>query len=256
MSYISLFLGYPLAFIYRSWINDKSKIINHLFILMTGISLIIFNYGYDVYHSLIAICTTYLLINILKGSTLVIVAFGFNMSYLLLGYYFTETETYDIKWTMPHCVLTLRLIGLAFDVSDGQRPEEKLSAENKKSCLKRIPNIIEILAYTMFPASLLVGPQFSFRRYESFINKEFDKYTGNYKHGLCRGGIGLIYLAVYQVGSSMLPNDYFLSLEYANRNIFMKWILMGFWGKFVLYKYISCWLLSEGAATCFGMLKI
>ena len=31
--------------------------------------------------------------------------------YLLAGYYYTATEEYDIKWTMPHCVLTLKLVG-------------------------------------------------------------------------------------------------------------------------------------------------
>jgi len=29
-------------------------------------------------------------------------------------------ESYTIKWTTPHCVLTLRLIGLVCDVYDGQ----------------------------------------------------------------------------------------------------------------------------------------
>lgn len=36
---------------------------------------------------------------------------GFFQTYLMAGYYFTATEHYDIKWTMPHCVLTLKLIG-------------------------------------------------------------------------------------------------------------------------------------------------
>lgn len=35
----------------------------------------------------------------------------------------TSTDDYDIKWTMPQCVLTLRLIGLAFNLLDGQKPE-------------------------------------------------------------------------------------------------------------------------------------
>jgi hypothetical protein len=35
----------------------------------------------------------------------------------------TESEKYDIKWTIPHCVLTLRLIGQAFDAYDGQKKE-------------------------------------------------------------------------------------------------------------------------------------
>ena len=34
------------------------------------------------------------------------------MSHLLWGYWVSETALYDITWTMPHCILTLRLIGL------------------------------------------------------------------------------------------------------------------------------------------------
>lgn len=35
----------------------------------------------------------------------------FMQGYLLAGYYYTATQEYDIKWTMPQCVLTLKLIG-------------------------------------------------------------------------------------------------------------------------------------------------
>lgn len=37
----------------------------------------------------------------------------------ILGYFITSTDVYDIKWTMPHCVLTLRLTGVAIDLYDG-----------------------------------------------------------------------------------------------------------------------------------------
>lgn len=36
----------------------------------------------------------------------------FLQVYLLAGYYYTATGEYDIKWTMPHCVLTLKLVGM------------------------------------------------------------------------------------------------------------------------------------------------
>lgn len=42
-------------------------------------------------------------------------------AYLMIGYYFTMMDSYTIKWTTPHCVLTLRLIGLVFDVYDGRK---------------------------------------------------------------------------------------------------------------------------------------
>ena len=35
----------------------------------------------------------------------------FHMAYLGGGYYFKQTTGYDINWTMPGCVLCLRLIG-------------------------------------------------------------------------------------------------------------------------------------------------
>lgn len=41
----------------------------------------------------------------------VIVSFLFNFLYLLVGYWYTESDGYDICWTMPHCILALRLIG-------------------------------------------------------------------------------------------------------------------------------------------------
>ena len=45
---------------------------------------------------------------------------GLLISYFA-GYYYTASTSYDIKWTMPHCVLTLRLIALTWDVYDGAR---------------------------------------------------------------------------------------------------------------------------------------
>lgn len=153
---------------------------------------------------------------------------------------------------MPHCVLVLRLIGLSFDVSDGQRPVGELSTENKKSCLARVPSVLEVFAFALFPASLLVGPQFPFRRYESFVNKEWQQHDGSWEAGLRRGAIGVAYLLMNQVGAAMIPDEYLLSDAYAGRSLLYKWIILGLWGKITLYKYISCWLLAEGVCTCFG----
>ena len=43
--------------------------------------------------------------------------------YLVIGYYFevVSGKEYNISWTMPHCVLTLRLTAVAFDLYDGQK---------------------------------------------------------------------------------------------------------------------------------------
>lgn len=218
--------------------------------------LCIFNYGWLTYHSLTAVLVSYILIKLLNGTALVATTFVFHMTYLLVGYYVTATETYDITWTMPHCVLTLRLIGLAYDIADGQRPEEKLSVAQKKSCVKEKPDLLQIAAFTYLPGSFLVGPQFSFRRYTSFINKEFDKYDGCLVAGAKRAAVGACYLLINLIGSKYLNEKYVISDEFSeDHGILMRLLLVGLWARFTLYKYISCWLLTESVCICFGMNK-
>lgn len=254
MHFCCVVAGYPLAILYHKRIYAQSKKINHSFIAGCGILLCIFNYGVLVYHSLMAVLVSYLLISLLNRTALIATSFVFHMTYLLYGYYYTSTETYDITWTMPHCVLTLKLIGLAFDISDGQRPEQELSATLKRSCVKVKPSLLEIAAFTYFPASFLVGPQFSYRRYCSFINKEFGKYTGNLTAGAKRAVVGFIYLIVNVVGSGYLPDTYMYSEDFsANHNVLARIFLLGIWCRITLYKYISIWLLTESVAICFGL---
>lgn len=248
-----LITGYPLAVLYRKKFYTQTKTINHLYILTTGILICLFNYGWLLYHSLSAVLVSYALIVLFNGTTLVATTFLFHMTYLLIGYYKTATETYDITWTMPHCVLTLRLIGLAFNIADGQRNEDELSAAQKKLMIKEKPSLLEIAAFTYFPASFLVGPQFSFRRYLSFIDKEYDKYDGYMLAGAKRAAVGMCYLIVNVVGSGYLNDKYVISSDFNNdHGIVARLFLIALWARITLYKYISCWLLTESVAICFG----
>lgn len=233
--------------------HQESKLIKHLYLILCGIAICLFNYGLLIYHSLFAVLVSYVLITFLNSTALIATSFVFHLSYLLIGYYYTSTTTYDITWTMPHCVLILRLIALAFDISDGQRPLSELSVENKKSMLTKKPTLIEIASFSYFPASFLIGPQISYRRFDSFINNEFDKYPGYMEAGLKRGLVGITYLLVNVVGSAFVSDSFILSNNFTNNHgIIARLLLLGVWGRVTLYKYISCWLLTESVAMCFG----
>lgn len=90
-----------------------------------------------------------------------------------LGYYTTSTENYDICWTMCHCVLVLRLIGLTFDVADSIKKPEALGLEDPKR-INKVPTLLEMLAFSYFPPTVLIGPQFTFKRYYDFIDKKYE----------------------------------------------------------------------------------
>lgn len=250
-----LISGYPISLFYKFCVepNISHKVLKHLYFSILGCLLYLFNYGLDIYHSAIAILLTYIFCVSLPRNLLVKVNFGFHMSYLLIGYYLTESNEYDILWTMPHCVLVLRLIGFGFDVADGKLADSDLSKEQKENCIRQVPDLLQLAAYSYFPSSFIAGPQFPFQRYRRFINNEFANYKSYLKAGILRGSVGLLYLIIRQIGAIYLPDDYFLSTEYNNTPFFTQVVQMGLWGKISLYKYISCWLLAEGSLTLMGM---
>jgi len=73
-------------------------------------------------HGTICILINYAVMKLFDGSLATTVfLFVFQLVYMVIGYVIVRSETYDISWTMPHCVMTLRLIGVAMDVFDGKK---------------------------------------------------------------------------------------------------------------------------------------
>ncbi|XP_043646797.1 lysophospholipid acyltransferase 5 [Drosophila teissieri] len=253
---LTILAGYPVAAFYQKFIAIiANKTVHHMFFAGCGAGLCYFNYGRDTYHSLIAILTTYFLVLLVRKKTQIFLAinFVFHMSYLLLGYFYTSSNEYDILWTMPHCILVLRMIGYGFDITDGLKEESELSKDQKETALKEPPSLLELLAFSYFPSGFLVGPQFPFSRYKAFVDGQFRQHEGNVEAGIRRFGAGAFYLIVCQVGLRYLPDSYFLTPEFAQVSFVKRIYFLGFWAKFSLYKYISCWLLTEGALICIGL---
>ncbi|XP_011146541.1 lysophospholipid acyltransferase 5 [Harpegnathos saltator] len=260
---VSILLGFPVALLHRYTLYGKDPIRQHLFFIACGLSIGFWNYDLNILHSSTAVCATYLILTILGSTGLsVVITLLFNMTYLLYGYYTTSTQDYDIKWTMPQCVLTLRLIGLAFNLWDGQRRDEELSDTQKRVALKERPSLLEIAAYAYFPGAFLIGPQFSMRRYLDFVDgqlTERDSQTGAIKlpdcvwAGLSRAFIGFVYVAIFQIGTLYVSDQYLFEPSFQKKNLIKKCLLVGLWGRINLYKYVSCWLITEGVCITFGL---
>ncbi|CAG9768114.1 unnamed protein product [Ceutorhynchus assimilis] len=258
---VGVLLGYPLAQIYRKYIYNQDEQKQCLYFILSGLSIGFWNFGLGLLHCLLSIFVTYAAISCLSGLAMVSVVFGFNFAYLLVGYIYSSTDSYDITWTMPYCVLVLRLIGVTYDVYDGARPKEKLSSDALKSALKEPPTLLQILGHSFFPSAFLVGPQFSMRRFLDFIKGDFHSKGPNGEilppastsAALKRMTLGIFYMAFFQFLSFFVSDDTIISDDFAQLNIFKRQFLLGVWGRFTLYKYISVWLLTEGACILFGI---
>lgn len=245
----SLFLVYPLAWFYRGYLHDKDSTVKHLFFTFCGISLGAYNFGYDVGHCIVSVLFSYVSVWVFGPTkTNVLVNLFFHMGYLLLGYWITDSNTYDMTWTMPQCVLCLRLIGLSQDIWDGTKDFDSLSESYKKTALRSKPTLLEIFSYVFFPASFLVGPQFSMMRLKNFVSGKLENNSKptNIFAGSQRGLIGLVYLVAYQVGIAYLTEEYFLTEAFLESSFIWKHIILGIWTKIYFMKYVFCWLLTEG----------
>ncbi|KAG2470167.1 MBOA5 acyltransferase, partial [Polypterus senegalus] len=217
---ISILIGYPLALVSRYCLFKKDAFLIHLFHTLTGLWIAYFNFGFQLFHSFICILVQFLFLR-LMGRTVTAVgsSFLFQMGYLLTGYYYTATDYYDIKWTMPHCVLALKLIGLSLDYYDGGKDEGKLNAEQKVSALRHVPSFSEVCGFAYFYGGFLVGPQFTLRSYQRLVAGELTDCPGQPPNSIVpairRFSLGLVCLAIYTIGSPYLTDSYMLSDDYA-----------------------------------------
>ncbi|XP_023018791.2 lysophosphatidylcholine acyltransferase 3 protein nessy [Leptinotarsa decemlineata] len=257
---LTVLAGYPLALIHRKYFYGKDVSLQHLFFIASGFSMGYWNYGRDMFHCVFTTFFTYCTLFILKGTDIsVAITLIFNLGYLLIGYYYASTDSYDINWTMPQCILTLRLIGVAFDLYDGHQPVETLSKDSKKVALQKRPSLLEMFGHAFFPASFLVGPQFPMKRYQEFVSGQYsEKETPNQPPdsidaAIRRFALGVLYLVIFQVLGIFVSDDLFISDEFGNLSFARRILLLGIWGRYTLYKYISCWLLTEGACILFGL---
>lgn len=255
---LTVLAGYPLALVHRNFFLNKNPVSQHLYFTVCGLLLCCFNYGFNVYHSLLNILVVYAVLRLI-GGTLASVAFSFIfcMGYLVLGYYFTATKEYDITWTMPHCILALRLVGLVFDVYDGKKDPATLPYDQKRTALQGVPSLLEVMGHSYFFGGFLVGPQFPMKRYLDFVQGTFFTKKGEKPScivpALMRMGLGLLCLLFSQLGSLWLDEKYMLSDEYMTHNLAGRYLFMGLWQVVTLHKYVACWLLAEGSCIMAGL---
>jgi len=251
--------GYPLVLLYRRYLASRDTNTQHLYFFLSGLLLAHWVIGEGVTHSLYSILATYIILLVSGGSFYsVVLSFVVNMTYLMAGYWYMAGETYDISWTMPQCVLCLRLIGLTWDVYDGARQKDNpdsLSKDQAQTALPSSPNILEMLSHSFFIGGYFVGPQFSLSKYRQFVSPEYQASlpSSPVQFGLKRLLISICYMTAHVVGSNYLPELWPSTQHFTTTPIMVKLVLLPIWCKLILAKYLSMWLMAEGVCVVSGL---
>ncbi|XP_014259800.1 lysophospholipid acyltransferase 5 [Cimex lectularius] len=256
--FITIMTGYPIALIHRLFLFGKPPPVQHVFFILCGLSLGMYNFGLEMLYTLLGLVVVYAILKMIGGTVhSVIITFVFTLGSLIAGYWVTTTDNYDIVWTMPYCILTLRLTGLAFDIYDGSLPEEQLSKDSKQLALREVPSLLEIAGFTYMPTSFMIGPQFPMRKYKDFVAGKLKPANQTIpqcvRPAMERLLLGLIYCFLYTAGSMYYSPSYLQSEKFREHHFFQKVFDIAIWAHVALYQYICCWLFTEGSCILIGL---
>uniref|UniRef100_A0A1I8BKA9 Lysophospholipid acyltransferase 5 n=1 Tax=Meloidogyne hapla TaxID=6305 RepID=A0A1I8BKA9_MELHA len=257
---VAILACYPLAIIYRTFIYKLPERLQHWFFVVTGVLLYLFFCGLAIFHTIFSIIIAYLIVNFIPGTPLsVAAAHIFFLGHLLIGIWFVESSTYDITWTTPFCIVTLRMTALVMDVYDGHQKNIKTKPEQLKTAIMDKPNLLEIAAYSFFFSGTLTGPHFSLKRFREFVNGNYlDKEKNEVRESsimasLQRFVCGVFFAVLYKWGTVWIPDSYFNSPEFLSLPLIWKIIWNTIWFKSTMYRYCVAWLLTEGSSILCGI---
>jgi len=119
---------------------------------------------------------------------------------------------------------------------------------------------LEMFSQAFFVGGYFVGPQFSMKKFQNYIQRNINEdlppsaESSMVRFAFRRFGIGLCYLFGHLLGDKFLaPVGLIETPEFAAMNFFKRSLYFSIWVKIILAKYISAWLLSEGALILSGM---
>nr|CAB3263477.1 lysophospholipid acyltransferase 5 [Phallusia mammillata] len=256
---ITVYSGYLMALIHRQFPYKKYVSLQYLLFTISSLLFLYWSYGWGLLHSATCIIIQWLFFQIFRGSTVcVIISFIFQLGYLVGGYIILDSKTdYEVSWSMPHCILTLRLIGLAYDVYDGHRNEEKLWGDQKERAIKDLPSLLEMFGFSYFYGGYIVGPQFPLQRFRAMINGELTDVPGSKPNsiipGFRRGISGTLMLGIQTYLSLTFNPPFYTTTQFQTSSFLYKIGYAAVTGHVTLLQYISIWMINEGACILCGL---
>jgi len=255
---IGMVLVYPVFLLHnKSRLRRWPAEIQHIFFIFTGMCIAFWTLGARcVLHNLICVVVNYVVLKVFGGTLTVTAAlFSFQLGYLSVGYIVNSSAEYVVNWTMPHCVLCLRLIAISIDVYDGTLPEATWGKDQHANALKDVPSLLEMTSHVFYLPSYFTGPQHSMKKFRSFIERNIadGDMTGSKRFASKRFVLAWVYFAIHIVFNSIAPVDYIKGEEFQSMAFVLKSFYFTIWVKGILSKYIGAWLLAEGAVILSGL---
>jgi len=267
---LGLLICYPLGMIMLALPHGKMK---HLFSFLLGAFLLQFTIGIQWIHQLISSMAVYVIFLILPAKTAKTVVPIFMMAYMSAGHLHRQYINYlgwDMDFTGPQMVLTMKLYSLAYNLYDGELIRKGKEDRAAKKCapvaVSSLPGIIEYLVYTFCFATVLAGPAYEYKFYAdacdgSLLYDKSGKPKGKIPSQVwptLRPLLGsLLCLGIFVVGSGMYPlldpsdpqnaDPVIINEEMLAKPMYARYAYSWLALFFIRFKYYFAWMNAEGA---------
>ncbi|KAF5285875.1 hypothetical protein FQA39_LY04336 [Lamprigera yunnana] len=213
-----------------------------------GLFIILLVSGYHIWHPLVIFFVNACIILILPKSYLHLFSFAFTFVYLI---FFRTTIYFGVPYPPAHTnmvqmMLTLKLVGLAFEINTSYLNGDKLNVVN--------PSFIDIFHYAFNYIGVLTGPYYRYQTQVDFFNLPFAKYAKLNEETIKKLMYVPLYVVLFFWATYNWPLSYTQSDEFYNEHSLMYrfWYC---WPTFFIFRmrlYIAM-LLSESICTMAGL---
>ncbi|XP_071444168.1 lysophospholipid acyltransferase 7-like [Hetaerina americana] len=185
---------------------------------ITGIILVYIVSGVHLIHPILCTLINGFIITILPFSHCHVISFIFTFAYL---FFFRSTIYFGIEYPPAHTnavqmMLTLKLVGLAFEVHDANKLNKKNNDNNEDQweLTTPLPGLVDIFHYSFCYAGVLTGPYFRYRTYLDFLHTPFSKQADCLEATVQKLKYVPMYAALFLISASIFP------LKYAEEDAF------------------------------------
>lgn len=243
---LGLIFCHVLALFYQYVILPRVPVAIRKYIILTvGLFIGLFVYDVSCMHHFCSALGFYLMFRFLDCEIALRLNTVYQFMYLLVGYYLNNCSTdYSINWTTSQAMITLKLIGLGFDLVDEKDKDEEHNF--------RLPSFTDVLGYTFFFGTYIVGPLDDFQRYEAFLNNTLFEGSPPITIALKRALSGIGYLGMSLVFKAIFTTEYLFTADFENLYFPFRLLYVTTWGHISLYKYLGVWCIAESTCMYIG----
>ncbi|XP_054711368.1 lysophospholipid acyltransferase 7-like [Uloborus diversus] len=181
--------------------------------------------GYHIFHPIFVILVNACIIRFCKERVCHVTSAVFCFTYLA---FFRSTHYFGLPIPPAHTnaiqmILTLKMVGLAFEVCESKRMEKSEDKTVVAKNYKQInPSFCDIFHYAFCMAGVLIGPYYKFRTYWDTFYLPYSTFVDSKQFLFQRIKVVPMYVAFYLIGNYLYPIEYASSPEILEKSFWYR----------------------------------